>query len=414
MSARRKYGFHALKRRSKLDSLKSGPGDPQSPREPGKNRYAVDVVLRACDVLEAFRDEGELLRLTAVAERARLSASTALRLLYTLEHRGLIERVGAHQYRLGIRPLKRSRPRIGYGSHSSEFSFSRDVGESIQRAARQEAVDLLVLDNRYKPKVAIRNAETFIKERVDLVIEFQADEHAAPVISAKLIEANIPLIALEIPHPGATYFGANNYQAGVIGGRHLGRWAKQRWNGVVDEVLFLELRMSGPLPASRLTGTLTGIREILPHVSESQVVRMNGNGQYGTSLEAVRKHLRQSRARNVLVTAINDPSVIGAARAFEECGRAESCAVMGQNASLEARAEMRRPGSRLIGSVAFFPEKYGESVISLALDILRQKFVPPAVFVRHILINRDNVNNYYPNDVPMTQTELDANLWRHG
>ena len=40
---------------------------------------------------------------------------------------------------------------------------------------------------------------------------------------ADLIEANIPVIAIDIPHPGATYFGANNYQAGLIGGRALGR-----------------------------------------------------------------------------------------------------------------------------------------------------------------------------------------------
>src|SRR6185436_6638891 len=66
---------------------------------------------------------------------------------------------------------------------------------------------------------------------VDLVIEFQTDDHVAPIVAAKYREANIPLIAIEVPHPGATYFGANNYEAGLIGGRYLGRWAKQHWHG---------------------------------------------------------------------------------------------------------------------------------------------------------------------------------------
>ncbi len=205
------------------------------------------------------------------------------------------------------------------------------------------------------------------------------------------MDAKIPLIAVEIPHPGATYYGANNYVAGLIGGRHLGKWSKQQWCGAVDEVLLLQLPVSGPLPASRLVGTLEGIREVLPQVSEANVVRLDGNGQFGPSLEAVRKHLRKSRSRRMLVGAINDPSAIGALRAFEESGRTDDCAIMGQNASAEARSELRRAGSSLIGSVGYFPETYGDGIIALAIDILRRQRVPPAVFVEHHLITPANV-----------------------
>ncbi len=378
-----------------------------------KDRYIVDSVMRACDVLEAFQSGGELLRMSDIAARAGLTRPTTLRLLHTLERRGLIERVGSHEYRLGIRHMPRRIARIGYGSHSSEFSFSRDVKESMERAASQAGVELLVLDNRYSSRTAIRNAEIFVRERMNLVVEFQADEHhAAPVITSKLMEAGIPLIAVEIPHPGATFFGANNYTAGLIGGRYAARWAKQNWHGEVDEVILLELGMSGPIPASRLTGTLTGIREVLPGVSDSQVVRLNGNGQFGLSLEATRKYLRRSRARHVLVAAINDPSAIGGLRAFEEVGGSDRCAVVGQNASAEARAELRRQGSRLIGSVGYFAEKYGDAIISLALDILGGKAAPPAVFTRHQLITAENVDHYYPNDAILLPKQLEDQLLR--
>lgn len=33
---------------------------------------------------------------------------------------------------------------------------------------------------------------------------------------------------------------------------------------------------------------------------------------------------------------------------------------MGRNAIREAREELRRPGPRLVGSVAYFPEGYGQ------------------------------------------------------
>jgi ribose transport system substrate-binding protein len=63
-----------------------------------------------------------------------------------------------------------------------------------------------------------------------------------------------------------------------------------------------------------------------------------------------------------------------------------------------ARRTARQPGTRLIGSVAYFPEKYGAEILALALDILHRRPVPPAVFVKHQLVTPENVNHIYPND----------------
>jgi ribose transport system substrate-binding protein len=377
---------------------------------PSVDRYLCRAISRACDVLDAFRDSRDPLRLKDVADKTGLNVATVFRILFTLEQRGLVTRVGDRQYRLEIRLPKSRRHRIGYAGQSKEFAFSRAVAEGVADAAAKAEIDLMVLDNRYSPKTALRNAEAFVRERVELVIEFQTDEHIAPVVSSKLLEANIPMVALEIPHPGATYYGANNYGAGLMGGRFLGRWAKQHWHGGVDEVLLLELPMAGALPRSRLTGTLAGIREVIPSLDDSCVFWLDGHGQFGGSLDAVRKHLRHSRGRQVLVSAINDPSALGALRAFEEAGRAQACAVMGQNASIEARAELRQPGTRFVGSVAYFPERYGDAVISLCLDILQRKPVPPAVFVKHQLLTAENVNRLYPNDTLISPGDLELLL----
>jgi ribose transport system substrate-binding protein len=51
-----------------------------------------------------------------------------------------------------------------------------------------------------------------------------------------------------------------------------------------------------------------------------------------------------------------------------------------------------------IGSVAYFPERYGFGVIRLALDILAGKPTPPAVFIKHQLITPENVDHVYSND----------------
>jgi ribose transport system substrate-binding protein len=369
--------------------------------EPEQNRrdpYLVKSVIHSSKLLLAFRTAGEALPLREISARSGLPKSMTFRLLYTLERCGMVEKVGENLYQSCLRPFRQRLYRIGYAAQGSDYQFSRDVSESLQRAAATEGIELISLDNRYSGKTAQRNADLLVREKVDLVIEFQTDESVAPILAAKYREANIPLIAIDIPHPGATYYGANNYEAGLIGGRHMGRWARQHWQTEVDEIVMMELARAGSLPRMRLTGMLSGIREAAPKLDSCRVTYLNGDGRFGESFESMRRHLRSTRAKRVLIGAINDASALGALRAFQEAGRVEMCGIMGQNGSPEGRWELREPGTRLIGSVAFFPERYGEDLVRVALDLLNRRPVPPAVFVKHQLITPETVNHFYPND----------------
>ena len=360
--------------------------------------YLVQSLVHASRILESFGTAGDVLRLRDVVERTGYGKGMCFRLLHTLHHCGFLEKVDGSRYRLAWENRRAKRHRIGYAGQGQDNSFPREVQTGLMAAAQKEQVELIVVDNRYQPRVALRNVEHLIRERVDLVIEFQTDEAVAPAIASRCLEANIPLIAIDIPHPGATYFGADNYQAGLLAGRHLGKWAKAQWGGQVDEVLLVELARAGSLVRARMSGVVAGIRRVLRAAERCAVVTLDGDGQFKASLERVRRHLRESKARHVLVGAANDPSALGAARAFQEAGRASTCAIVGQNAEPDARAELREPRTPLVASVGYFPESYGEGLIRLALDLLGRRPVPPAVFVHHHLVTADDVDHFYPND----------------
>ncbi|MEJ2008439.1 MAG: substrate-binding domain-containing protein [Acidobacteriota bacterium] len=357
----------------------------------------VKSVLKACRVLKAFKHEGEVLVLSDLVERTGLSKTTVFRLLQSLVKGDLIVRVAKGAYQSQIRLLSPPAVRLGFAVQT-DSEFCREVTESLQRAAAQERIYLVTVNNKYSAKEALRNADLLIRERVDLVLEFQTYERVAPIIASKFLEANIPVIAVEIPHPGATYFGANNYQAGLIGGRALGQWAKSNWGGKVEQVLLLELPVAGPLPQLRITGMMAGLKEVLPGIVNTPVVHLDGKGGFEQNLDAARRYIRQIHPKRTLIGAINDMCALAALRAFEEAGAAHLCAVMGHNAVIEARNELRRPRTRLIGSVGYFPERYGDQLIPLALSILQKKPVPSAVFVKHQLITPKNVDLIYPLD----------------
>ena len=367
---------------------------PERPR-----RHLIQVVGRACDILSLLRSSKQPLKLSEICATLQLPSPTVFRVIDTLCAKGLVERPGRSGYRMAGLAAGAKRLRLGYAAQSSEFAFARTIAQSMEQAARAAHVELITINNRYSRTVALKNADYLVSQKVDLVIEFQTFAEIAPILASKYHDAGIPMIAVKIPHPGATYYGADNYRAGQIGGSYLGKWAQKHWGGRVDEVIVVELSAAGALPQSRLTGTLDGIVAVLPEVAHAKTVYIEGHGQFHASLAAVRKHLNRTFTGNTLVAAVNDPSAIGALRAFDEAGRAQDCAAVSQNASEEAREEMRRPGTRLIGSVAYCPENYGPEIVSLALDILQHKPVPPAVFTRHHLITPENVDHVYGNDV---------------
>src|SRR5215510_5268521 len=145
----------------------------QSPRDP----YLVKAVVHASKLLTAFRTTGEALPLREVSARSGLPKSMAFRLLYTLERCGLIEKVGENLYRSCLRSFKQKLYRLGYAAQGTDYQFSKEVSASLQRVAQTEGIELICVDNRYNAKIALRNADVLVREKVDLVVEFQTDEH---------------------------------------------------------------------------------------------------------------------------------------------------------------------------------------------------------------------------------------------
>jgi ribose transport system substrate-binding protein len=373
--------------------------------------YAVGAIIRACSVLQAFRFDEEALRLREVVERTNLHKATAFRTLQSLVAGGMLRRVGLDQYRCQFRTVKDQKLRIGYAEMARDSVFSIDVTSGLRTAVKDTEFELEEFDNRYSAKVAVQNAKHMVNAGVALAIEVQIHEDVAPVIASIFREANIPLIAVDIPHPGAVFFGGDNYQAGRIGGRELGRFALENWNGKPDVVLLLSLKAAGAIPLARITGMAMGVKEILPSLKSDQVVTLDGNGGYVESMQAVRSFIPKFHGKRILVGAQNDASALGAIDAFDEQPREVDVAIVGQNASSAARAELRKTGSRLIGSVAFFPETYGLHLVKLARDMLAGRAVPPAVYVKHVMITRKNVDHYYSNDALLDVPQRDALLW---
>ncbi len=287
---------------------------------------------------------------------------------------------------------------IGFANLSEDLPFAVAVRRGLERAAALRSnIDLVIVDNKLSGAEALRLADHLINRGVDLAIEYQIDYRTGNLLMDKFHRAGVPVIAVDIPMVGATFFGVDNYRAGLDGGQAFGRALQETWDGVYDYLLVLEEPRAGSLPAARIQGQLDGVSEILGPIPPEKLIFLDsGNTVQVSEAEVTRALQAHPTARRVGVLSFNTDAALGALRAARRLDREEHVLIVGQGADRLLLNEIRQPGSRVIGSTTYMPQNYGSRLIDIAVKILKGESVPPAVYIEHQFVTRENIDEIYP------------------
>ena len=116
------------------------------------------------------------------------------------------------------------------------------------------------------------------------------------------------------------------------------------------------------------------------------------------------KVLASHPSTKILVAAMDDASALAAKSALESAGRLPDGAIVGQGVDRSVHGGMNdrkeidpsNRGSIVVGSVAFYLDRYGYEVLPLAMRMLRGETVAPRTVTAHRLITAANVFIEYP------------------
>src|SRR6516162_4150519 len=277
-----------------------------------------------------------------------------------------------------------------------------DVRNSFELAARTRPVDMLYFDNAGDPARAIANAEAAIAAKVDLLIEYNSDAAANAEIARRFADAGVPALALVDPLPGAPLYGPDNHAAGHIAGRALGSFARETWPGEqVLGVLVGDLADPGPAIGDRVQGITEGINETLPSL---KFARLDTGGQSVRSDALLTKFLLTQPGQRLLIATLDDLAAVYAARAIEMNRRQSDCIIVSQGLdpnihggqSEKKEIDPNNRSSVVLGSVAYYMDRYGYDVLPLALRLLAGETLAARTVTRHTLITAANVFREYP------------------
>jgi ribose transport system substrate-binding protein len=354
-----------------------------------KRLYLIPILSKALDVIELLEKDKEAQSLEDVYQKTNISKTSIYRILKTLVHRGYVAQTQNGLYRLVSRPR---RLHFGFAVQSADLPFSIALTQTVTAAAAASGVELVILDNQFDPDIAIRNAEEFVAKRVDLVLEFQVEEAVAPRIAHILKKADIPLIAIDVPHPNSTYFGVDNYEAGYEAGTLLALHAQRVWGGKVDRVVGVGFGEAGSFVQSRITGAFQAIRERIPALPPDCFFQIEGRGMREASRKAMQEFFDVHRGgKRTLVAAATDSSALGVLDTIRKRNQQANFAIVGQDCIPEAREEIRSGSSAFIGSIWHTTETYGPRLIQLGITLLRGVAVPPYNYVQHRAVTAETL-----------------------
>jgi ABC-type sugar transport system substrate-binding protein len=277
-----------------------------------------------------------------------------------------------------------------------------DVRHGFELASRALPVDMLYLDNAGDPARAIANVEAAIAAHVDLLIEYNADAEANAEIARHVAAAGIPVIALVDPVPGAPLYGPDNREAGRIAGRALVDFARENWaDEQVLGVLIGDLADTSPAITDRVQGIAEGAHELLPSL---KFASLDTGGQSMRADALMTRFLLTARGQRMLIATLDDLAAVYAKNAIELNRRQSDCIIVSQgldhniHGGISEKKELdpNNRSSVVLGSVAYYMDRYGREVLRMALRLLAGQTLPPHTTTHHVLVTAANVFREYP------------------
>jgi len=295
--------------------------------------------------------------------------------------------------------IAKSNYNIAWNNGWAAIDFTVKITDNLLEAAEASGVTIVgFCDMEFSPEKAITCAEQSVTLNPDFVIHANFQGGLSGDQSMEIFDAaGVPVAVVDVWHPNSIFFGADNYAAGVIGGKDAGKYALDNWGCEDVHILLGENPPEGEAADLRMVGFRDGVR-VYCGIPDVKVHRINLDGTADQAITATTDWLTANPdAKYVLCGTIDDERASGMARALTQAGRDGGC--VGQGADAPGTSLLHEGSiedTHYISTVAYYPEKYGEFLVNIAIDVIEGRAVPQEVHMAHMIVNRDNVGDLYP------------------
>lgn len=283
---------------------------------------------------------------------------------------------------------------IGFTQLSLASGFPQDVQKGVEEQAKRAGAELITCDSKMDAAKALDCANLFKTRGAQGLITFQADTNAAPRICAA--GPAVPVLAVDISQkPCETSFvGAANTYAGQLIGYELGKHFKEKFDCKYDAFVSLEALQVGEVNEQRMGGIRQGFASVCGEVRNLRKLDAGGAGGDVAQKLMTDTLTALPGQHHIILVGINEDGILGALAAARAQNRTNDLYLGVQNFNPKNCVIYQHPN--WIGSVAYFPERYGEILVPNLIKAIKGEKLPAQLLVPHLVINKANAKQNYP------------------
>ncbi len=260
---------------------------------------------------------------------------------------------------------------IGVTLLTMQHQFYQDLRRGLEEEAQKHGYQVLVSTAEFDPARQANQIDEFIVQRVDALVVCPCDSRSVGASIVAANEAKIPVFTADIASTApigkvTAHIASDNVQ----GGREAGKLLVKALNGSGKVAI-----LSHPEVAS-VTDRVNGFKEeIAKHAGIEIVAELSAQGKRDKAVR-VMEDMLQAHPDLAGVFGINDDSALGALAAIEAAGKIEKVAIVGYDATPEARSRIQ--AGVIYGDVIQNPRLIGALTVRAIHDHFEGQ-APPAV-----------------------------------
>jgi inositol transport system substrate-binding protein len=276
--------------------------------------------------------------------------------------------------------------RIGASMVSMQNEFVVNIADEMQKKADELDIELIMVDAEHNPLKQIEQIESFIAQKVDVIILNACEVEASSPAVSKALNAGIPIVNVnsETSIAPTAFVGSNDVEAGRIAFKYIAEKLGGKGNVVM---------IHGQMGQSAQLQREQGAKEIMKNFPNIKLLaHQSADWDRAKSMDLMQNWIQSYGQSINAVFAHNDEMGLGAVKALEAAKMKEKVIVVSIDAIKDALTAVKT-GS-MNATVFQNAKKQGSGAIEIALKIAKKQPFSKSEMIPFELVTQENIDKF--------------------
>lgn len=269
---------------------------------------------------------------------------------------------------------------------SMQNEFIVNIADEMKKKADELGVELIIVDAERSPLKQIEQVESFIAQKVDVIIMNPVEFEASSPAVTKALAAKIPIINVNSATSATptAFVGSNDVESARIAIKYIAEKLGGKGNMVM---------IHGLMGQAAQLQREEGAKEVLKQFPDIKLIaQQTGEWDRAKSMDLMQNWIQSYGDKINAVFAHNDEMGLGAVKALQAAGLKDKVLVISVDAIEDALQSVQK--GELNATVFQNANHQGAGAIETAVKIAKKQAFEKEVLIPFELVTKENVGGY--------------------